>query len=151
MARQPRPVLPPKPLTIRAAIAVEVLVSVLFLIAGGSFLISAGAQEIDRAGLIGLGALLLGALAVIQLVLVFGLRRGKRGARELLTTIGFVVGIPILVRRTPGLSVVSAVMLLGVLLMWVPTSTAWFQQISPRPQNKWVRLASRTVSPFRKR
>ena len=150
MARQPRPVLPPKPLTIRAAIAVEVLVSVLFLIAGGSFLISAGAQEIDRAGLIGLGVLL-GALAVIQLVLVLGLRRGKRGARELLTTIGFVVGIPILVRRTPGLSVVSAVMLLGVLLMWVPTSTAWFQQISPRPQNKWVRLASRTVSPFRKR
>ncbi|MFJ6279727.1 hypothetical protein [Arthrobacter subterraneus] len=150
MARQPRPALPPKPLTIRAAIAVEVLVSVLFLIAGGSFLISAGAQEIDRAGLIGLGVLL-GALAVIQLVLVLGLRRGKRGARELLTTIGFVVGIPILVRRTPGLSVVSAVMLLGVLLMWVPTSTAWFQQISPTPQNKWVRLASRTVSPFRKR
>lgn len=150
MARQPRPVLPPKPLTMRAAIAVEVLVSVLFLIAGGSFLISAGAQEIDRAGLIGLGVLL-GALAVIQLALVLGLRRGKRGARELLTTIGFVVGIPILVRRTPGLSVVSAVMLLGVLLMWVPTSTAWFQQISPRPQNKWVRLASRTVSPFRKR
>lgn len=150
MARQPRPVLPPKPLTIRAAIAVEVLVSVLFLIAGGSFLISAGAQEIDRAGLIGLGVLLC-ALAVIQLVLVLGLRRGKRGARELLTTIGFVVGIPILVRRTPGLSVVSAVMLLGVLLMWVPTSTAWLQQISPRPQNKWVRLASRTVSPFRKR
>ena len=150
MARQPRPDLPPRPLTIRAAIAVEVLVSVLFLIAAASFLISAAAQEIDRAGLIGLGALL-GGLAVVQLVLVLGLRRGKRGARELLTTIGLIVGVPILVRRTPGLSVVCVVMLIGVVLMWLPTSTAWFQRISPKPQNKWVRLASRTVSPFRKR
>lgn len=128
----------------------EALVSLLFLIAAVSFLLSAASQEIDRAGLVGLG-LLLGAIAVVQLVLVLGLRRGKRGARELLTTIGIIVGVPILVRRTPGLSVVCVVMLLGVVLMWLPTSTAWFQRISPKPQNKWVRLASRTVSPFRKR
>lgn len=150
MARQPRPQLPPRPFTIRAAVAVEALVSLLFLIAAVSFLLSAASQEIDRAGLVGLG-LLLGAIAVVQLVLVLGLRRGKRGARELLTTIGIIVGVPILVRRTPGLSVVCVVMLLGVVLMWLPTSTAWFQRISPKPQNKWVRLASRTVSPFRKR
>lgn len=128
----------------------EVLVSFLFLIAAGSFLLSAATQEIDRAGLVGLGALL-GALAIIQLVLVLGLRRGKRGARELLTTIALVVGVPILVRRTPGLSVVCVVMLIGVVLMWLPTSSAWFQRISPKPQNKWVRLIRRTVSPFRKR
>ena len=150
MARKPRPDLPPRPLTIRAAIAVAALVGVLFLIAAGSFLLSAASQEIDRAGLIGLGALL-GSIALVQLTLVLGLRRGKRGARELLTTIAIIVGVPILVRRTPGLSVVSAVMLIGVVLMWLPTSTAWFQRISPKPQNKWVRLASRTVSPFRKR
>lgn len=150
MGRKPRPEIPPRPLTIRAAIAVGALVGLLFLIAAGSFLLSAASQEIDRTGLIGLGALL-GTIGVIQLVLVLGLRRGKRGARELLTTIAIIVGVPILVRRTPGLSVVSAVMLIGVVLMWLPTSTAWFQRISPKPRNKWVRLVSRTASPFRKR
>lgn len=126
------------------------LVSVLFLVAAGSFLLSAATQEIDRAGLIGLGAFL-GALAVLQLVLALVLRRGKRSARELLTTIGLIVGVPILVRRTPGLSAVCVVMLVGVALMWLPPSAAWFQRISPKPQNKWLRLASRTASPFRKR
>ncbi|WP_323959176.1 hypothetical protein GC088_11625 [Arthrobacter sp. JZ12] len=150
MARTPSTPLPRRPLTIRAAIAVEVLVSILFLIAGGSFLISGLTQEIDRTGLIGLAALM-GGIAIIQLVLVVGLARGRRGARELLTTIGLIVGVPILVRRTPGLSVVCIVMLLGVVLMWLPTSGAWFQRIHPKPQNKWVRLASRTASPFRKR
>lgn len=150
MVRKPRPALPRRPLTIRLAVAVEALVGVLFLIAAASFLVSASAQEIDRTGLIGLG-ILLAALGVIQLVLVLVLLRGKRGARELLTTIALIVGLPILVRRTPGLSVVSVVMLIGAALMWLPASTAWFQRISPKPQNKWVRLASRTASPFRKK
>ncbi len=150
MARQPRPALPKRPLTIRGAIALWVLVSVLFLIAAASFLISALTQEIDRTGLVGLGILLTG-IAVIQLVLVWGLMRGKRGARELLTTIGIIVGVPILVRRTPGLSLICIVMLLSIVLMWLPTSSTWFQKIHPKPQNMWVRLARRTVSPFRKR
>ncbi|NJC23227.1 magnesium-transporting ATPase (P-type) [Arthrobacter pigmenti] len=150
MARKPRPTLPPRPLTIRVAIAMWALVSVLFLIAAVSFLVSATLQEIDRAGLIGLGVLMAG-IAVIQLVLVLGLMRGRRGARELLTTIGFIVGVPIIVRRTPGLSVICVVMLLSIVLMWLPTSSAWFQKIHPKPQNKWVRLASRTASPFRKK
>ncbi|GAB3531079.1 hypothetical protein GCM10027403_00910 [Arthrobacter tecti] len=150
MARKPRPTLPPRPLTIRVAIAMWALVSVLFLIAAVSFLVSATLQEIDRAGLIGLGILMAG-IAVIQLVLVLGLMRGRRGARELLTTIGFIVGVPIIVRRTPGLSVICVVMLLSIVLMWLPTSSAWFQKIHPKPQNKWVRLASRTASPFRKK
>lgn len=150
MARQPRPALPPRPLTIKGAIALWVLVSVLFLIAAASFVISAMIQEIDRAGLIGLGILMAG-IAVVQLVLVLGLMRGKRGARELLTTIGLIVGVPILVRRTPGLSVICAVMLLSIVFMWIPTSSAWIQKIHPKPQNKWARVASRTVSPFRKK
>lgn len=150
MARQSRPALPPRPLSIRVAIAVWVLVSILFLIAAGSFIVSATLQEIDRAGLIGLGVLT-AAIAVVQLVLVLGLARGKRSARELLTTIAILVGVPILVRRTPGLSVICVVMLLSTALMWLPASHAWFQRINPKPQNKWVRLASRTVSPFRRR
>ncbi|WP_035775733.1 hypothetical protein [Arthrobacter sp. H5] len=150
MARTPRPELPPQPVTLKAAIAVWLVVSILFLIAAGSFLVSAQLQEQDRFGLIGLGVLM-AVLALLQLFLVLRLRRGKRSARELLSTVGVIVGLPILVRSTPGLSVIAVVMLVAVVPLWLPPSNHWFQKISPKPQNKWVRLVSRTVSPFKKR
>lgn len=146
MSRAP---LPPRPLTIKAAIAVWLVVSVLFLIAAGSFLVSAQLQDRDQAGLVGLG-ILMAALAAVQLILLLQLLRGKRSGRELLTTVGIIAALPVLVRGTPGLSAIAVVTLLAVALLWLPASNAWFQQIDPKPQNKWIRLISRTLGPFRR-
>ncbi|WP_035765700.1 hypothetical protein [Arthrobacter sp. H20] len=149
MARTSRVALPPPPWTLKLGIAVWLVVGTLFLVAAGSFLGSAQLQEQDRAGLVGLGVVL-GVLALVQFFLVFRLWRGKRSARELLTTIGIIVGLPVLLRGTPGLSVVSVVMLLAILPLWLPPSRAWFQTVDEKPENKWVRLVRRTLSPFKR-
>ncbi|MHA7153947.1 hypothetical protein [Arthrobacter sp. TMN-50] len=141
--------LPPLPWTLKLGIFVWLVVGVLFLVASGSFLVSARLQEQDRAGLVGLGVVM-GVLALLQFFLVFRLRRGKRSARELLTTLGIIVGLPVLLRGTPGLSVVAVVMLLAMVPLWLPPSGAWLQKVDAKPENKWVRLIRRTLSPFRR-
>jgi hypothetical protein len=117
---------------LRAASALWLATGVLLLVAAGSFAASAALPEADRAGLTGLAAVL-GALAVVQLVLVAGLRRGKRSARELLTTGGIIAGLPVLVRGTPGLSVIAVLALVAVALMWLPQAQAYFRITDPRP------------------
>lgn len=149
MTRPPRAARPPLPWTLKLAVIVWLVVAVLFLVAAGSFLGSAQLQEQDRAGLVGLGVVL-GVLALLQFFLVFRLRRGKRSARELLTTIGIIVGLPVLLRGTPGLSVVAVVMLLAIVPLWMPPSSAWLQAVDAKPENKYRRLVRRTLSPFKK-
>ncbi|NOJ61701.1 hypothetical protein [Arthrobacter sp. 260] len=149
MTRPPRVTRPPLPWTLKLAVLVWLVVAVLFLVAAGSFLGSAQLQEQDRAGLVGLGVVL-GVLAMLQFVLVFRLRRGKRSARELLTTIGIIVGLPVLLRGTPGLSIVAVVMLLAIVPLWLPPSAEWFAKVDPKPENKYRRLIRRTLSPFKK-
>ncbi|MHA7141472.1 hypothetical protein ACX80T_08050 [Arthrobacter sp. Sr33] len=149
MARTPRVVPPPLPWTLKLGLVVWLVVGALFLVAASSFLGSAQLQEQDRAGLVGLGVVL-GVLALVQFFLVFLLRRGRRSARELLTTIGIIVGLPVLLRGTPGLSVVSVVMLLAIVPLWLPPSSAWLQTIDSKPENKYRRLIRRTLSPFKR-
>jgi hypothetical protein len=127
--------LPRRPFTLRAAITLWLVVSVLLAVAAGTFVASAAAQNLERAGLIGLGALF-GGLAALQLLLLFPLRRGRRGARELLSTIGIIVGVPIIVRGTPGLSLIAGAMLVAVLLMWLPQSSDYFQLTHPKARKK---------------
>ncbi|TKV29412.1 hypothetical protein FDK12_00210 [Arthrobacter sp. NamB2] len=134
--RSPQSALPPRPFTLRAALVLWLAIAVLLLIAAGTFLTSAAVQDLDRAGFIGLGALF-GALAVLQLVLLLPLRRGRRSARELLSTIGIIVGVPILVRGTPGLSLIAGVMLVAVLLMWLPQSSDFFQLTQPKAKKRF--------------
>ncbi|WP_459333944.1 hypothetical protein [Arthrobacter sp. Hz1] len=141
--------LPPLPWTLRLGIAVWLVVGTLFLVASGSFLVSARLQEQDRAGLMGLGVVM-GVLALLQFFLVFRLRRGKRSARELLTSMGIIVGLPVLLRGTPGLSVVAVVMLVAIVPLWLPPSGAWLQAVDAKPENKYRRLIRRTLSPFKK-
>ncbi|PVE15053.1 hypothetical protein [Arthrobacter sp. Bz4] len=149
MPRTPRTPLPARPATLNVAVVVWLVVAALFLVAAASFIGNAQLQEQDRTGLLGLGAIL-GALGLLQLFLVFRLRRGKRSARELLTTIGIIVGLPVLLRGTPGLSVVSVVMLLAIVPLWLPPTSAWFQKIDAKPENKYRRLIRRTLSPFKR-
>ncbi|WP_247826969.1 hypothetical protein [Arthrobacter antioxidans] len=127
--------LPPRPFTLRAAVVLWLVIAVLLLIAAGTFITSSAVQDGDRAGFIGLGALF-GALAVLQLLLLFPLRRGRRSARELLSTIGIIAGVPIVVRGTPGLSLVAGAMLVAVLLMWLPQSSDYFQLTQPKARKR---------------
>ncbi|MHA7143459.1 hypothetical protein ACX80U_01960 [Arthrobacter sp. TmT3-37] len=135
----PRPnALPPRPFTLRAAIVLWLVIAVLLLIAAGTFITSAAMQDLDRAGFIGLGA-----LAVLQLILLLPLRRGRRSARELLSTIGIIVGVPIIVRGTPGLSLIAGAMLVAVLLMWLPQSSDYFQLTQPKAKKRFRLPGSR--------
>ncbi|AUZ89081.1 hypothetical protein CVO76_16655 [Arthrobacter agilis] len=134
--------LPPRPFTLRAAIVLWLVIAVLLLIAAGTFITSAAMQDLDRAGFIGLGALF-GALAVLQLILLLPLRRGRRSARELLSTIGIIVGVPIIVRGTPGLSLIAGAMLVAVLLMWLPQSSDYFQLTQPKAKKRFRLPGSR--------
>ncbi|MEC5199039.1 zinc transporter ZupT [Arthrobacter sp. PL16] len=134
--------LPRRPFTLRAAIILWLVVSVLLAVAAGTFVASAAAQNLERAGLIGLGALF-GGLAALQLLLLLPLRRGRRGARELLSTIGIIVGVPIIVRGTPGLSLIAGAMLVAVLLMWLPQSSDYFQLTHPKARKKFRLPGSR--------
>jgi hypothetical protein len=135
-AAKPAPTPPPRyPPVLRAASALWLVSGVLLLVAAGSFAASAALPGSDRAGLTGLAAVL-GALAVLQLVLVIGLRRGKRSARELLTTGGIIAGLPVLVRGTPGLSVIAVLVLAAVALMWLPQARTYFRLTDPKPAKK---------------
>ncbi|MFC3300182.1 hypothetical protein FJV46_02865 [Arthrobacter agilis] len=127
--------LPPRPFTLRAALILWLVISVLLGVAAGTFITFATLQDSDRAGFIGLGTLF-GALAILQLLLLLPLRRGRRSARELLSTVGIIVGVPILVRGTPGLSLVAGAMLVAVLLMWLPQSSDYFQLTQPRAKKR---------------
>ncbi|TYD00077.1 hypothetical protein FQ377_01000 [Arthrobacter echini] len=129
-------VLPPRPFTLRAAVVLWLAIAVLLLVAAGTFMGSAAVQDLDRAGSIGLGALF-GALAVLQLLLLLPLRRGRRSAREVLSTIGILMGAPILVRGTPGLSLIAGAMLAAVLLMWLPQSSDYFQLTQPKAKKRF--------------
>lgn len=134
--------LPPRPFTLRAALVLWLIVAVLLGVAAATFATSAALQDLERAGFIGLGVIL-GALAVLQLLLLLPLRRGRRSARELLTTIGVIAGVPVLVRGTPGLSVLAVGMLVAVLLMWLPQSSDYFQLTQPKPKRRFRLPGSR--------
>ena len=127
--------LPPRPFTLRAAVVLWLVIAVLLLVAAGTFLASSSARDGVSAGFIGLGALF-GALAVLQLLLLLPLRRGRRSARELLSTIGIIAGVPIVVRGTPGLSLIAGAMLVAVLLMWLPQSSDYFQLTQPKAKKR---------------
>ncbi len=134
--------LPPRPFTLRAALVLWLVIAVLLLVAAVAFVTSAAIQDLERAGSIGLGALF-GAIAVLLLLLLLPLRRGRRSARELLSTVGIIVGVPIIVRGTPGLSLIAGAMLIAVLLMWLPQSSDFFQLTQPKARKRFRLPGSR--------
>lgn len=134
--------LPPRPFTLRAALGLWLVIGLLLGVAAATFATSGAMRDLERAGFIGLGVIL-GALAVLTLVLLLPLRRGVRSARELLTTIGVIAGVPVLVRGVPGLSLLAVGMLVAVLLMWLPQSSAYFQLTSPKARKRFRLPGSR--------
>ncbi|MBM6620198.1 hypothetical protein JTF08_01100 [Micrococcaceae bacterium RIT802] len=117
------------PVTLRVAVvwwAVLALVLLGFGIAswGNSRLLAGG----SRSGLVAL-ALLLALLAVGVGYGAWRLLRGQLAGRAWLTTMGLIGGIP-LVLRGPRLGVLGATLLIGVVLLWLPQSMAYFKEQS---------------------
>ncbi|MGG5752980.1 hypothetical protein ACQ3I4_10175 [Zafaria sp. Z1313] len=82
----------------------------------------------ERVGLVTLSI----ALGVLALLIGWGawqLARGLLAGRGLLTTFGLIAGIPLLMRG-PRLGVLAVGLLIGVLLLWLPPSMAYFKEQS---------------------
>lgn len=91
---------------------------------GNSRLLDGG----SRSGLMAL-AMLLALLAVGVGYGAWRLLRGQLAGRAWLTTMGLIGGIPLLVRG-PRLGVLGATLLIGVVLLWLPQSMAYFKEQS---------------------
>ncbi len=115
------------PVTLRVAViwwAVVALALLGFGIAswGNSRLLAGG----SRSGLIAL-ALLLALLAIGVGYGAWRLLRGQLAGRAWLTTMGLIGGVP-LVLRGPRLGILGATLLIGVVLLWLPPSLAYFKE-----------------------
>ncbi len=124
----------PLPKIIRAAFGAWLAAAVLVAVAGISFITSAQTQHRDGAALTSLGLVTL-AVAVVMGFYALRLRTGKRSARETLTTVGMILGIPLLFRG-PALVALGAVLLLCVLLLWLPQSSRFFQERDPKARRR---------------
>lgn len=86
----------------------------------------------------------LGPLALVVLLAVAGITicflavrlwKGERSARAQLTWIGLIAALPTLLRMGR-YSILAAVVLLAVLLMWTPASIKYFKLTSPKTRQK---------------
>lgn len=103
--------------------------------AGISFIVSARTQHQDAAALTGLGCVVL-AVALLIAFTILRLRTGKRSARETLTTVGLIVGVPLLFRG-PALIALASLLLLCVLILWLPQSSRFFQERDPKVRRRF--------------
>lgn len=136
------------PLTLRLAVGWWTVLAAALL---GLGIASWGNSKLldDRgpSGLVALGVL----LALLGLGVGYGawrLSRGKLAGRAWLTTIGLIGGVP-LILRGPRLGVIGATLLIGVVLLWLPPSLAYFKEQSraARAERKAQRRALRSLPP----
>ena len=111
-----------------------VLAGVLFL-GFGAFLVYEQTQRgsLDLAAM-SLVALLLAA-GVAFGVLAYRLFLGQRSARAQLTWVGLIAALP-MVLRMGRYSILAAIVLFSVALMWVPASNRYFKMVSPKPRKR---------------
>lgn len=131
----PRAARAPLPGIIRAASTAWLIAGALVALAGLSFIVSARTQHRDGAALTGLGIVVLAVSLVIGFY-TLRLRTGKRSGRETLTTVGMILGIPLLFRG-PALVAVGALLLICVLLLWLPQSSRFFQERDPKVRRRF--------------
>lgn len=115
------------PATLRVAVAWWAVLSLVLLGFGvaswGNARLLAGGS---RSGLMAL-ALLLALLALGVGYGAWRLVRGHVAGRAWLTTMGLIGGLP-LVLRGPRLGILGATLLIGVVLLWLPPSLAYFRE-----------------------
>ena len=125
----------PLPGIIRAASGAWLALAALVAAAGVSFMVSAQTQHRDGAALTGLGTVVL-AVALVMAFYALRLKTGKRSGRETLTTVGLILGMPLLFRG-PALVAAGAALLLCVLLLWLPQSSRFFQERDPKARRRF--------------
>jgi len=119
----------PLPGTMRIASVAWLVAAVVLILAGGSFLFTAQTQRQDSQGLLSLGILGI-ALGLLTGFYALRLRRGKRSSRETLTTLGLIVGVPLLFRG-PSLMALGLLLLFCSALLWMPQSSRFYALRDP--------------------
>lgn len=119
----------PLPGTMRIASVAWIVAAAVLILAGGSFLFTAQTQRQDSQGLLSLGILGI-ALGLLTGFYAFRLRRGKRSSRETLTTLGLIVGVPLLFRG-PSLMALGLLLLFCAALLWMPQSGRFYALRDP--------------------
>ncbi len=126
---------PVMPGSLRWGFWLWIAVSGLLALSAAAIYVQALTQRSNPASAIGFAGLLV-VVAVLQVVFALRLPRGKRVAREMLTTIGLIGGIPLFFRGLSSIWVVAALMVAAVVLLWLPASSRFFRLQDPKPGSK---------------
>ncbi|MFJ2621552.1 hypothetical protein [Glutamicibacter sp. NPDC087344] len=90
------------------------------------------------------GSLDLGSIALVLVLLAAGvafgilgyrLFLGQRSARAQLTWVGLIAALPMALRMGR-YSILAAIVLFSVALMWAPASNRYFKIVSPKPRKR---------------
>ncbi|MEU3331227.1 hypothetical protein ACF046_02615 [Glutamicibacter creatinolyticus] len=118
------------PSALRIARLCWVLAAALFLGFAASLFVTAARSTEPSTGP-WLLASILGAAGVLVLWLALRLWRSDRVARTQLTWLGLIAALPMLL-RFGRYSLLAAMVLLAVALMWTPAGIRYFRALSPR-------------------
>ncbi|GAA1343516.1 hypothetical protein [Arthrobacter roseus] len=127
-----RPVMPG---SLRWGFWLWIVVSGLLALSAATIYLQALTQRSNPASAIGFAGLLV-VVAVLQVVFALRLPRGKRVAREMLTTIGLIGGVPLFFRGLSSIWVVAVLMIVAVALLWLPASSRFILTLDPKPGSK---------------
>ncbi|SCC02806.1 hypothetical protein GA0061084_1185 [Arthrobacter sp. NIO-1057] len=107
------------------------LAGVLFLGFGGFLIYEHSGEAAINFGAIAL-ALLFAVAGCACAVLGYRLFIGERSARTNLTWLGVIMALPLLL-RFGRYSLLAAIVMFSVVLMWTPSSNRYFKVVSPKP------------------
>lgn len=125
---------PALPRTVRLACAAWLAAAAAIAVFGVSFIASAATRSQDGPGLIGLGVLGL-VLAAVGSWGALQLRRGRRSGRETLTSLGLILGVPLLFRGA-WLAALGVALLACTFALWLPETVRYLRVTDPRPPRR---------------
>lgn len=123
----------PAPGALQISQLLWLLTGVLFIGFGGFLLY----EKTQASGItLGSAALSIMMFAAGAMFAIFTLRlyRGERSARSSLTWIGLIAALP-MVLRMGRYSLLAALVLFCVALMWLPSSNRYFKQVCPKQRS----------------
>ncbi len=121
----------PAPGALQISQMLWLLTGVLFIGFGAFLLYEQSKLGGANFGSVALSIMMFAAGAVFG-VFAYRLYRGQRAARTQLTWIGLIAALP-MVMRMGRYSLLAALVLFCVVLMWLPASNRYFKLVSPKP------------------
>lgn len=97
----------------------------LLAVAAASLFVNSAASGVDKVGMPMLAGLCL-VLGGLVAWWALRMRAGRRSAREMLTTLALIGGVPLLFRGVAVLWLVSAVLIAAAAVLWLPTANRFF-------------------------